>query len=105
MSAWVYLDANGARVDPDAARKVDPATRDRGRQLHPGSEPQPASRVGTISRPDIDGAATIELLAAARSVPPSAGQIADWPAAWASDTIVVSHDAFAGLNFGKDGQG
>ena len=26
-------------------------------------------------------------------------QIPDWPGVWASDTILVSHDAFAGLKF------
>jgi len=42
---------------------------------------------------NLDDAATPELLAAARSVPPSKGTVEDWPAAWASDTIVVAHQA------------
>ena len=42
---------------------------------------------------NLDDAATPELLTAARSVPPSKGPVEDWPAAWASDTIVVAHQA------------
>jgi hypothetical protein len=42
---------------------------------------------------NLGDAATPELLAAARSVPPSKGTVEDWPAAWASDTIVVAHQA------------
>ncbi|MEI9923238.1 MAG: hypothetical protein WDN50_06665 [Bradyrhizobium sp.] len=48
---------------------------------------------------DIGEAATRELLADANALPASEGPIEGWPAAWASDTILVSHDAFAGLNF------
>jgi hypothetical protein len=35
----------------------------------------------------------------ARSLPATPGTPEDWPAAWASDTIVVAHDAFAGAQF------
>ena len=35
----------------------------------------------------------------AREVSASQGRIEDWPAAWASDSILVSHDAFRGLTF------
>lgn len=100
----VYLDANGARVDPDVTHKADPATetaggnfiQDQNLSLHHEWDDIPT---------DIGEAATIELLAAARSVPPSQGPLADWPVAWASDTIVVSHDAFAGLAFSKTDRG
>ncbi|HMJ43172.1 MAG TPA: hypothetical protein VK522_12925 [Pseudolabrys sp.] len=39
------------------------------------------------------------MLSAAKSLPASQGGIGDWPVAWASDSILVSHDAFAGLTF------
>ena len=35
----------------------------------------------------------------ARAVPASRGAIEEWPANWASDTILVSHQAFEGLSF------
>jgi hypothetical protein len=36
---------------------------------------------------------------AARAVPPTPGAIGKWPAAWATDTIVASHEAFKGASF------
>ncbi|WMT71223.1 hypothetical protein [Bradyrhizobium sp. Ash2021] len=48
---------------------------------------------------DIGDAATRELLAAARAVPASPGRPDDWPAAWATDTVMVAHEAFAELTF------
>ena len=48
---------------------------------------------------DIGEGATRELLSDAREMSASQGRIEDWPAAWASDTILVAHDAFAGLTF------
>jgi hypothetical protein len=94
----VYLDANGHLVDPDVAHQIDPATetiggnaiQDQNVNLHHEWDDIPT---------DIGEAATRELLADARALPASQGPIEGWPAAWASDTILVSHDAFAGLNF------
>lgn len=94
----VYLDANGNLVDPDVAHQIDPATetiggnaiQDQNVNLHHEWDDIPT---------DIGEAATRELLADASALPASQGPIEGWPAAWASDTILVSHDAFAGLNF------
>jgi hypothetical protein len=94
----VYLDANGHLVDPDVARQIDPATetiggnaiQDQNVNLHHEWDDIPT---------DIGEAATKELLADASALPASEGPIEGWPAAWAADTILVSHDAFAGLNF------
>ena len=41
----------------------------------------------------------MQLLRDARSVAASQGGIEDWPAAWASDSLRVARDAFAGLTF------
>jgi hypothetical protein len=94
----VYLDANGKLVDPDLAHAVDPATatsggnaiQDQNVNLHHEWDDIPT---------DIGEAATRELLSDARELPASQGRIEDWPAAWASDSILVSHDAFTGLTF------
>jgi hypothetical protein len=94
----IYLDTNGRMVDPDATHTIDPDTStiggnaivDQNLNLHHEWDDIPT---------DIGEAATRELLSAARSVPPSQGRIEDWPANWASDTILVARDAFAGLSF------
>jgi len=38
-------------------------------------------------------------------VPVSAGPVGDWPLAWASETVSVSHRAFEGLTFGAESGG
>lgn len=94
----VYLDAEGRLVDPDMAHAVDPDTetiggnaiQDQNVNLHGEWDDIPT---------DIGDAATRELLAEAHMVPASQGPIESWPAAWASDTIQVAHQAFDGLSF------
>ena len=36
-------------------------------------------------------------------MPSTLGEIEDWPSAWASESIVASQQAFAGLTFTKHG--
>ena len=94
----VYLDPDGKLVDPDAAHAVEPnsstiggnAIHDQNVKLHGEWDDIPT---------DIGDAATRELLAAARVVPATPGVPDDWPAAWATDTVMVAHEAFAGLTF------
>jgi hypothetical protein len=94
----VYLDADGNLVDPDVEHQIDPATatiggnaiQDQNVNLHQEWDDIPT---------DIGEAATRELVSDASALPASQGRIEDWPGAWASDTILVSHEAFAGLNF------
>jgi len=96
--AAVYLDEHGHLVDPDATHHIDPTTETQGGNLihdqhhifHTEWDAIPA---------DLGEAATPELLALARSAPPNQGNIEDWPADWASDTIMVAHDAFSGTHF------
>jgi len=93
-----YLDAQGRPVDPDIAHTIDPDTstiggnaiQDQNVNLHGEWDDIPT---------DIGDASTRELLADARMVPPSQGPIESWPADWASDTILVAHQAFEGLSF------
>ena len=96
--AAVYLDSNGGLVDPDASGQANPATETEvGNRLHDQHRIFHAEW-DAISA-DLGEAATPELLALARSRPPNPGNVEDWPAAWASDTIIVSHDAFVGTKF------
>lgn len=94
----VFLGADGKLVDPDIAHQIDPATetaggnaiQDQNLNLHHEWDDIPQ---------DIGDAATRELLAEAQSVPASLGPVESWPATWATDTILVAHDAFKGLSF------
>jgi hypothetical protein len=94
----VYLDTNGKLVDPDAGSQIDPATetaggnalQDQNLNLHHEWDDIPT---------DLGEGSTRELLAAAKLVPASQGRIEDWPPAWASESVLVARDAFAGLTF------
>jgi S1/P1 Nuclease len=94
----VYLDPAGKRVDPDTAPTVDASTstvggnaiHDQNVNLHGEWDDIPN---------DIGDAATRDLMAEAKSVPPSQGPIENWPADWATDTIQVAHHAFEGVSF------
>ena len=94
----IYLDAAGKLVDPDAGPE-DPATetqggnciQDQNLNLHHEWDDIPT---------DIGEAYTKELKKAADQVAPSQGSnIEDWPAQWASDTILVAREVFAHLSF------
>lgn len=94
----IYLDAAGKPVDPDAGPE-NPATetvggnliQDQNLNLHHEWDDIPT---------DLGEASTRELLEAAGKVPPSQGpNIEDWPAQWASDTILVAREVFARLSF------
>ena len=98
----IYLDAAGHEVDPDAGT-FDPATQTRGgnllvhgrnRKLH--SEWDSIPKRLTVSRFLSKGAAQ------AREVPGTSGPVSHWTAAWASETVGISREAFAGLSFGAE---
>jgi hypothetical protein len=94
----VYLDADGNKVDPDLVHRIDPATdtiggnaiQDQNVNLHAEWDDVPF---------DLGDKWTRELLTAARAVPASEGTVEDWPASWASDSIQIARQAFAGLHF------
>lgn len=94
----VYLDRNGQIVNPDQGG-LDPATETAGgnsindqdsTNLHGEWDDIPA---------DLGESATPDLIAKARAVASTAGPVESFAAAWASDTVMVSHAAFAGLTF------
>jgi hypothetical protein len=102
--AAVYLDKKGKLVDPDASGQIDPATETEGGNLIRDQKHVFHAEWDAIPA-DLGDAATPELLSLARSYAPSQGNVEDWPAAWASDTIVVSHNAFAGTIFKQTSAG
>ncbi|MGO4713517.1 S1/P1 nuclease [Bradyrhizobium sp. 2TAF24] len=98
----VYLDAAGGRIDPDAAHPADPATETAGANFIQDENINLHREWDDIPT-DLGEAATRELLADARSQPATPGSLDDWPAAWASDSITVAQQAFAGLTFTPGG--
>jgi len=96
--AAVYLDASGRIVDPDAAHRIDPATDTEGGNLIHDQHSVFHAEWDAIPV-DLGEAASAALLSAAKSQTPSQGNVEDWTAAWASDTVMVAHDAFAGTDF------
>ncbi|MEW6641224.1 MAG: S1/P1 nuclease [Pseudomonadota bacterium] len=94
----LYLDAAGNRVDPDATPPVDPATETAGANFIQDENINLHREWDDIPT-DLGEAATRDLLADARSLPATPGTADDWPAAWASDSIIVAQQAFAGLRF------
>jgi hypothetical protein len=93
----VYLDADGKLVDPDAG-PANPATETAGGNLIQDQNINLHHEWDDIPT-DIGEAFTKELLTAAGQVPPSQGPIEDWPASWATDTILVAREAFAHISF------
>jgi S1/P1 Nuclease len=102
--AAVYLDANGRLVDPDAAHRIDPATDTEGGNRIHDQRSVFHSEWDAIPE-DLGDTATPALLSAAQSQPPSQGSVENWPALWASDTVLQAHDAFAGTKFTQTSPG
>ncbi|SRR6266478_3566945 len=94
----VYLDPDGKLVDPDIAHAIDPKTETHGGNTIHDQNVNLHGEWDDIPT-DLGDAATRELLAEARSVPPSQGPIEGWPAEWATDTLLVAHHAFEGLSY------
>jgi len=99
----IYLDAHGRAVDPDlngSAPDLATATRG-GNALDVGTTNLHAEwdAVPTDLQPDrIDG----DILAAARQVATSPNDLRTWSAHWATETLIASQAAFAGLSFSRD---
>ena len=94
----VYLDADGKQVDPETASSIDPATetnggnaiQDQNLNLHHEWDDIPT---------DIGEASTEELREAAKMIPSTQGPPEDWPAIWASESVLVAREAFKDLVF------
>ncbi len=96
----VYLDAKNQAQDPgDAATPIDKATdtvggndlEDGGTNLHAEWD-DVSSTLNPMALP-------APLLADARAVAPTAGNVKTWPAAWASQTVVAAQGAYSGLSY------
>ena len=103
--AAVYLDANGALVDPDAPDHPDleptetlggNAIHDHGHNLHSEWDNIPAGWTAPTARD----------IVAARNILPTTGPIDTWASQWATQTVLAGRKAYGGLTFGpKLGRG
>ena len=93
-----YLDAAGAQIDPDATPGDHKANRTQGgnaimhgsQDLH-GEWDEILPSLGLDPTPDV--------LAQARATPATPGEVNAWPEAWATDSLLASRQAYAGLTF------
>jgi hypothetical protein len=100
----VYLDNEGRQVDPGPSgqpvdRQIDTrggnAIEDDGTNLHAQWDVIPAS---------LDAQALpAAMLKAARAVPATPGPLAQWPARWASASVIAAREAYGGLTFTRSG--
>lgn len=96
----VYLDSNGAQVDPDVTHTIDPSTETIGhnaifdgtRNLHSDWDAPPSG---------LDVAHAPDLLPPARQVAKDTDRVENRSFAWATDTMKVAPQAFAGATFAK----
>jgi S1/P1 Nuclease len=94
----VYLDKQGNLVDPDVTHTIDPTTEtaggnsilDQGKNFHFEWDDIPS---------DLGEAATPELLAIAHSELGTPDRVENWSFAWATDTLLVAHQAFSDATF------
>lgn len=99
MGAVYLAPSTGALVDPDTVGGDIASFKTQGGNIiMNGSSNLHGQWDGILASQGTSPGAT--LLDAARQVPVTAGDFHTWPEAWATDTVVASHTAFAGLTFG-----
>jgi hypothetical protein len=101
----LYLDPRGKRVDPDSGT-FDPATETRGGNqiitVNASTKKKGANLHHTWDEVPVSMTAihvNSAWLAQARAVRISNGQLPDWPAQWATDTLGQARSSFKNLNF------
>lgn len=99
--AAIYLDPTGREVDPDAGT-FNPDTKTRGgNQLLDGQNKLHGEWDAVATSLNAAHLGTTGV-AAARQVPLTSGDVAAWPAAWATDTLQVGKAAFKNLTFATE---
>ena len=95
----VYLSAKGRIVDPDAAG-LDPGNETAGgNSILDGTEKLHHEWDAIPPKFAIGGAAFDNLVAEARTIVVTSGEVSTWSTTWASDTVAVGHAAFTGLRY------
>jgi len=96
----VYLDNSGTQVDPDITHTIDPATEtlggnlvfDNNRNFHSAWDAPPSG---------LDVTHALDLLPLAQQVARDTDRVENWSFAWATDTMKVAPQAFAGATFAR----
>lgn len=99
--AAIYLDGSGHEVDPDVGT-YDPATKTQGGNKILDAGKDFHTTVWDAIPVSLTAAKFKGAVAQAKLVPVTPGPVTQWAAAWASDTVIASHTAFAGLTFGAE---
>jgi hypothetical protein len=97
----VYLDKNGNQVDPDISHTIDPASetiggniiQDGGNNFHTAWDAPPTG---------FKVEQALDLLPAAQAVPIDNSRLEEWSTAWATDTLKIAPQAFAGATYVKN---
>jgi hypothetical protein len=98
-AAAIYLNADGKVIDPEA-QGSKPGNETAGgnfiwdgqKNLHAEWDTPPANPAAFDDQVKL-------LLSMAKQVPPTSGDVNNWSTAWATDSIHVSKEVFAGLHF------
>ena len=97
----IYLDPNGRPVNPDQGG-LDQATQTAGGNFISDQGNNFHSEWDAIAA-DLGENASPDMVSRAQAVPPTTGPVENFAVVWASDTVMASHSAFAGLNFSGTG--
>ena len=99
----IYLDAAGQPLDPDASgAPLDPKTATRGGNSIADGASNLHADWDAVAAHLIPQRIDRRVLAEARAIAADAADPSRWPAAWASETLLVSRAAFEGLVFQPD---
>jgi hypothetical protein len=96
----VYLDERGKLINPDGPQGSKAEETQGGNLL--GDGPTMHSEWDRIPNNLMSGP-NAALMAKAKVVPSTPGDIETWPSQWASDTVRASHTAFTGVTFSGNG--
>jgi hypothetical protein len=95
----VYLDENGKLVDPDVVHQVNPDNETIGGNAILDENRLNLHRFWDEIPTDLGDASTKELVRVAGALPPTPGNVEDWPVAWATESLLLARTAFDDLSF------
>ncbi len=99
----VYLDSFGDPINPDLQDgNLDPKTETRGGNSIGDGSTNLHAEWDAIPRSIKPTKISAKMLEEARSIDNTPGDASLWPAAWASDTLLVAHRAFSGVTYRED---
>jgi hypothetical protein len=98
----VYLTAGGRVVDPDATGYLKANDTEGGNAIADGSQSFHHAWDAVPRALTADGSQFDNVVARARTIEPTRGDVDGWAAQWATDTIVQGKAAFRGLRYARE---